>query len=330
MMNSVARLTAPGCFEFREEPVSGPQRDEVLLEILASGICSSELPFFTGRAQPDERMFVKYARFPLELGHEICGRVLACGPEAQRFAPGDLVTGFTVRGPGFARYYSESQANLVAVPTGVAPEHALGEPLACAVNILRSVEPELGDRVVVIGDGFMGLVLLQLLARFPLAALTLIGLDDDKLRLGKSLAPACTALRADDRDGLERQLQDTLGGGADTVIELAGNESALDMAGWFIRSGRGKLCLPSFYPPDTRLALGGYLMRKGPRITAPHPAFSPDIHDDLRRAMLAVAAGQVSLAPLVTHTFPLSGITAAFEHAAAKPQGYIKGVIVPG
>lgn len=331
MINSVALLTAPGQFEFHEEPVSGPERDEVLLEILASGLCSSELPFFTGRAQPDERMFVKYARFPLELGHEICGRVLACGPEAGRFAVGDLVTGFTVRGPGFARYYRESQANLVPVPRGVAPEHALGEPLACAVNILRNVEPELGDSAVVIGDGFMGLLLVQLLSRFPLSSLTLIGMDDDKLTLGKALAPACTTLRADDRDALGRFQRDTLGGtGADIVIELAGNESALDMAGWLIRSGRGKLCLPSYYPPDTRLTLGGYLMRKGPRLTAPHPALSPCIHDDLRRAMLALAAGHVRLDRLVTHTFPLSGLTAAFEYASGKPHGYIKGVVVPG
>src|SRR4051794_8638225 len=89
------------------------------------------------------------------------GEVVATGPEVNGFSEGDRVTGL------FNRAYSDlclaQESELLPVPDDVAEENALGEPLACLVNAQRRTPVELADRVAVIGLGYMGLGMLQLL-----------------------------------------------------------------------------------------------------------------------------------------------------------------------
>jgi L-iditol 2-dehydrogenase len=326
--NLIARLVEPGRFEFEQEPIKEPIENQVVIRLIASGICSSEIPFFLGDAKADTKMFIKYAQYPLQLGHETTGQVVAVGPLVERFVKGDMVTGFTAYGSGFATHFVEKESNLIKIPDNVDPVIALGEPLMCAVNILRSSEPEFGENVVIIGDGFMGLLMVQLFSRFPLRSLTLIGLIPEKLRLAKEFGAQHT-VSFQDEAAVKRINDEVLGGqGADTVIELAGNQKALESAAWLIKSHRGKLVIPSFYGKPEPFTIGGYLMRKGPRLIPAHPAYSKNITEDLERAIWALENGVFDMEKLITHRFPFEQLQDAFETASSKPADYVKGIIV--
>ena len=77
------------------------------------------------------------------------------------FQAGDRVTGLF--SPAYSDYEVTRPENLVKIPAGLLFERALGEPIACLVNAQRRTTVQLGDRVALIGAGFMGLGLLQLI-----------------------------------------------------------------------------------------------------------------------------------------------------------------------
>jgi L-iditol 2-dehydrogenase len=326
IINKVARLQEPGKFIFTEETITELSSNQVLIKILTSGICSSEIPFYTGKAKADSKAFIKYANYPLDLGHEITGRVVETGCSVKHFKKGDYVTGITIYGSGFAEYFIENEENLVKIPININHEQVIGEPITCSMNILRSIEPEIGDNVVILGDGFMALLMVQLLSKFPLKSLTVIGLSEFKLNLASEFG-ASTLLYSDkvalellhDR-GLDKK-------GADIVIELAGNSAALETAAWLVKSHRGKLAIPSYYTKSENFSIGGYLMRKGPKLIPAHPAYSKNFNDDMHRGMWAVNKRIINLEKMITHRFSFNQIHEAFNFTSQKKPQCIKTVI---
>ena len=297
------------------------------MEVVTSGICSSEIPFFTGKAVADPKAFIKYAKYPLDLGHEISGRVIETGKKASLFKEGDYVTGITIYGSAFAEYFVEREENLVKIPEHIDPYFALGEPITCSINILRSMELEIGDSVVIIGDGFMSLLMVQLLSRFPHKSLSVIGLIESKLKLAEEFG-ADHVMSYEDKDTLQLLHDGILEQkGADAVIELAGNSEALETAAWLVKSKRGKLVIPSFYTKSENFSIGGYLMRKGPKLIPAHPAYSKNFTDDMHRGMWALSKGIIDLSKLITHKFSFDQLYEAFDFASKKNPDYIKGVI---
>jgi len=325
--NIVARLESPRQFAFIEDTINEVDRNSVITKVISSGICSSEIPFFTGVAKADPKIFIKYAQYPLNLGHELSGRVVRTGANVTKFQEGDLVTCMSIYGSGFAKYFIEKEESLIKIPANIDPAFALGEPIMCTMNILRSFEPEIGDNVVIIGDGFMGLLLTQLLSQYPLKSLSVIGLTDTKLNLAKDFG-ARYVFSYKDQEGLKYLYEEILEDkGADAVIELAGNQKALETAAWLVKSNRGKLVMPAFYGAPEPFTIGGYLMRKGPQLIPAHPAYSKNLTDDLQRGVWAVADGMLSLEKLITHTFKFDQLNEAFEFASKKKPEYIKGII---
>src|SRR5829696_9859885 len=146
-----SQLIAPRTSEVVEVPTPDPGPGEVLVRVLASGVCASEPhPWSDGRPG-----------YPHRFGHEPMGVVVAVGPEVIRVREGDQVTGLFNK--AYADFCVAKETELLPVPDGVAEENALGEPLACLVNAQRRTPVELADLVAVIGLGYMGLGMLQLL-----------------------------------------------------------------------------------------------------------------------------------------------------------------------
>ena len=327
MLNSVAYLAEPRKFIFLDEDVPSPNSDEVILKIKASGVCSSEIPFYTGDAICSDKEFIKYAKYPVPLGHEVVGEVLEVGEKISKFKVGDNVTGITTAGSGFCEYYKEKEENLIKIPEKVFYEHALGEPLTCAINILRNTEPEIGDKIVIVGDGFMGLLLVNLFSRYPLECLILVGMSNKKLALGKSFGAShiVNINEVDPYDAIEDILK---GQNADISIEIAGNMKALNLCAFSIKDRWGKIIIPSFYTKKEKFEIGGYLMRKAPQLRPVHPAFSKDKFDDLKRAMWALNEGIFRMDKLITHKFKLNNIGEAFEFSIKKDHDFIKSIII--
>jgi threonine dehydrogenase-like Zn-dependent dehydrogenase len=144
-------LVAARCSRVAEGPTPEPGWGEVLIEVKACGVCASELHDWMGGS----------SSYPRRLGHEPSGIVRAVGPRVTKFDTGQAVTGLL--SSAYSQFEVANQDDLVAIPEGVSCEFALGEPLACLVNAQRRTHIELADQVAVIGLGFMGLGMLQLL-----------------------------------------------------------------------------------------------------------------------------------------------------------------------
>jgi len=309
----VAYLVERGRLELREEEVREPRGSEILVKVRACGICTGDLYAFLG--------YPVWFSLPAALGHEAAGEVVEVGPSATRFRRGSRVA--VLGGPGFADYLVVDESYAEPVPEGVPFEHAIGEPLACAVNGVRLAAPRFGDTVAVVGTGFMGLLLVQALSRVGLERLAAVDLRDERLELAAEFG-ADTLLNPS-RDDLDRAAAEV--GGFDVVIEATGSPKGVDAATRLVKR-RGRLCIFSYHPQPVPVDMRVW-DAKGLEVLMTNPNRAEDMRLCLRVAMRMLARRVFRLDKLVTHTWPLSEIQRAFEYAATKPSDYIKGVIVP-
>ena len=144
-------IAAPATSRLEQTEVRAPERGELLIQVIANGLCASDLP--TWLRGPSE---------PSTLGHEPVGRIMELGEGVETLSVGDVVTSRLTS--SFAELIVAPAEYAVAVPPGLPYEVGIGEPLGCVVEAMRRARLDAGDRVAVIGVGFMGLCLLQLLA----------------------------------------------------------------------------------------------------------------------------------------------------------------------
>lgn len=330
------RLVGPEELELVERETPRLESDQVLVRVCSCGVCTSEMGVWLGECQGTPGVSFRYAEFPCSLGHEVTGVIEDTGPESKRFQPGDRVTGVAYARSGFATHVIEPENLWRPVPASVPLELALGEPLMAATNIVRMAEPDFGDAVVLIGDGFMSLLAVAALARFPLEHLIVIGHHDSRLAVAKELG-ASVVINGNDEDPYwtarkilsPHDLDATPWlGGADILFEFAGKMAALQLAASLAKpKQRAKLMLPSFYGPEP-FTIGHYLMNRGPSLVVCHPAHSLDVTEDLERAMWALGEGVFPMKSLVTHAFGLDAVGDAMEASRSRVSGYIKGIVV--
>ncbi len=332
-------LTAPGRSEARDVELAPLAPRDVLVEVVSCGVCSSEQPVWRGETKGVPGVSFRYADYPASLGHEITGLVAEVGAEVTGFRAGDRVTGIAYRGSGFASHVVDDEAMFIRAPKNVPLEVALGEPLMAVTNIVRQADAGDGDFALIIGDGFLSLLTVALLARQSLRGLVVAGHHDDRLALAREFgATAIINGKREDAYWAVRKLVDgehhdadltPWKGGVELAFEYAGNMKALQLAASLCKAkSRAKLVMPSFYGEEP-FTIGHYLMNRGPSLLVCHPAHSPDLHDDLRLAIESLEAGHFPIESLVTHAFDLSGVDRAMAMAAAREDGYIKGIVVP-
>jgi len=207
--------------------------------------------------------------YPLRYGYAAVGEVDAAGDAVADGWLGETVFAFAPH----ASQFTARPETLLRVPDGVSPEAAALFPtVETAVNLVLDGAPRIGERVVVFGQGVVGLTTAALLERFPLDQLVAVEPVDARRRLSRSLgvdyacAPgALEALGATDGDGAAATgggPGDGSGaGGADLVYELSGNPEALDAA-VDVADFDGRVIVGSWYgtkPVD--LDLGGRFHR---------------------------------------------------------------------
>ena len=311
-----ARLVEPRRLEVvRRELEPGP--GQALLEIAACGLCMTDFHRYDGHDGD--------AVLPTVLGHEASAVVVETNPPDGRFRPGERVTGAFEF--AFATHAVAPLERLIPVPEDVPPEHAIGEPVACVVNVARAANPELGDHVVLIGCGAMGLMLLTCLARSCAATVTAVDVLPDRLALAEELGATHTV---DPRqaDAAEAIMDVTAGRGADVIIEVPGKPAGFELASRIVRYGRARLLVPGSHVQPGQYDLWP-LMLKGAEVAFVHPAYSLDFDEDLRRGLQGLRRGLFALDRIITHRFTLENVGEGFEMARTGADGYIKGLLIP-
>jgi threonine dehydrogenase-like Zn-dependent dehydrogenase len=255
------------------------------------------------------------------------GVVEAVGREVTGFEAGERVTGLFAYLKAFATYGIARPEQLLKVPAHVPSAHALAEPLKCVATILRSAPPEFGDHVLVMGSGFMGLLLVAgLVGRAP-ASLIAVDVREDRLNLAKAFGATHT-LNAKAPDFLEQVKDITEGHGTDVVFEITSHAEPVELAAKTLRHTRARYVLAGWHGEPGTYTLRNWTT-KGAIILTPHPSFSLDEMEDMRRGLEGVARGAFPMEQIITHHFSLDDIQTAFETMLNASDGYIKGVIVP-
>jgi L-iditol 2-dehydrogenase len=311
----LAELRGPRDFQVVEVPVPEPGRDELLVRVEACGVCASELSQWTGKAGTS---------YPARIGHEVSGTVAAVGDEVTSFAVGDPVAVWTTGG-GYADYVAVPEEDSRRRPADLPAASALLEPVACASNAVELADVRLGDTVLVVGAGFMGLIVTQLAA---LRGATEIVVADSRADV-LALASSCGATRTVDvaDEALTAVVHELTGGrGADVTFEVTGTQSALEVVGDVTRMS-GKVVLVGYHQGEPRRVPLGHWNWMAFSILNAHFRDVAVIMRGMTVGLRLLSSGQLRLGPLVTHRYALEDISVAFEEAVSKPQGFVKAVV---
>ena len=332
-------VKAPFEIEIAQETVPGVGPAEVLVETKFSAVShGTEMliyrGLFPGEMAVDETIpgLQRPLNYPLKYGYAAIGEVIEVGSEVNRKLIGRMVYGFHPHESCFIAGVDE----IFAVPPDIDPLDALFlANMETAVNFLMDGNPVIGEKVVVFGQGVVGLLTAALLARFPLAAL--LTLDNFKLRREASRrVGAHLALDPGQPDTLETAIQwlepDASEGSADLVYELSGNPGALNPA-IAVTGFDGRIVIGSWYgKKQAALELGGRFHRKRIRlISSQVSSVTPALFARWsRHRRLDTAWDMVRLirpAGFITHQMPFRRAQEAFALIDNDPAATIQVVL---
>ncbi len=317
---------APRSFTVTDVPVPVPGRGDVLIEVVQTGICGTDLHIHNGDF---------LAEFPLIPGHELVGTVVEVGADVVGLAVGNAVTvnpnvncrhcaycragntlmcsnlkGLGTNWPGtFAEYLSVPFEFVYGVD-GIDPDTAVfTEPASCAMHGLETLAVRPGSSALVFGAGPTGLLLAQLLVHGGTSSVTVAASSQFKLDRARALGVDRTLLMdRGDLAGSVTALMSMSGGGFDVVVEATGSPAV------------GEQCVPL-----TRS--GGTVMVYGVTTPADRVSFSPfDVFrreitikgsfaeiDAFPATVAALRTGRISTAGLITHRYSLAEYGKALE-----------------
>ena len=300
--------------ELVEVPAPEPGAGEVRLRLEGSGVCGSDLAVWTGRP------WFEYPRPPGAPGHEGWGVVDAIGEGVEGLSEGDRVAGLSYN--AYADYDLARAEDLVALPEGV--DCFPGEALGCAVNVVRRSDIEAGDTVAVVGAGFLGCVIGQLAADAG-ARVIAISRRRSALETGRAMGAAETI--ALEEPVLERIEELTDGELCDVVVEAAGVQATLDLAGPLTKT-RGRLVIAGFHQDGSRSVDMQLWNWRGLDVVNAHERDPRVYVEGIREAARAVADGRLDPSPLYTHRFGLDQVGRALETAVERPEGFMKALVI--
>jgi threonine dehydrogenase-like Zn-dependent dehydrogenase len=308
-----AVVVAPGQWEIADEAVPTLGPTDVLVEVHACGVCTYDL-----------HVIGSSDAYPLRLGHEPSGVVAEVGSQVTGVAVGARVTGRLY--PSFAEYVLAQPEDLAILPDSIPFHEGLGEPLAVLVEAARRTKVELGDKVAVVGLGFMGLAFTRLL-RLRGASLV-IGVDPradaQQAALTSGADQVFTPDALPDQYRLTRFEDWQTQRGFDVVVEASGSQAGLTLAGELLRVN-GTLSILGSH--ESRVVQVGMWNWKAIDVVNAHVRHHDRLMSGMKVGVSLLAAGRLSLQPLITHRYPLKEISTAFSNLAEKPRGFIKAVI---
>ena len=323
------RLGSGGPRVVDDAPAPAIPPGEAVIRPIVAGVCATDIELCRG-----------YMDFRGTLGHEFVGVVEAVGDPADRGWTGRRVVGGINAACGrcdmcrggapthcrdrtvlgiegrdgcFAERFALPVANLREVPDGVSDDAAVfAEPLAAAVQTRSDLDLRSGDRVAVLGDGRLGLLVARVI-QLSLPEVELIGRHPDKLRHAE-------------RWGIRTRLATDIEPAADhdAVVECTGRPGGLGFAARMLRP-RGTLILKTTVSP-----------RSAERAGTPFDWSEVVIHElrvigsrcgSLEAALELLVRGEVDPGPLIQRRFPLSDGVDALA-AAARP-GTLKILLTP-
>jgi len=303
------------------------KKGQILVKILASGICRAQYNEVIGLKGPDKFL-------PHMLGHEATGIVQKIGAGVTKVKKGDYVILSWIKGNGleaggtqyrsggttinagavttFSEYSVVSENRVTKISRQISPDKAavIGCAIATGAGIVNNtLGVKRASSIVVFGVGGIGSS--AILAAKMRGCKEIIAIDvlEKKLEFAKGLG-ATHAIDANSIDPLE-QIHSIVPGGVDYAIDASGKKTAMEMAFAAINY-QGTLVIAGNLGRDEKISLHPFELIKGKRILGTWGGETVPQRDFPRYAR-AFLRGQLKLDKLITHRFKLDEINEAFR-----------------
>lgn len=337
-----AKLVDLQSIELEEVEIPEVRENEVLIKVKTCGICGSDIHAYKG-----EHPFVHP---PIVLGHEFSGVISKIGSNVKNFKEGDKVTvepnlvcgrcyncrkgrynictnlkviGCVGYNGAFAEYIVVPSEKLIKLPDGLSfEEAALIEPTAVAVHAVRKTDQKLGQKVLVLGAGPIGLLVMQ--AAKLQGADQVIITDLLGYRLKKAEIFGADKVVNSSSENLVELTQEYYGQeGIDLIYDCVGIEETISQALQIVRKGskivivgvpQGNIRTNLAYIQDRELELTGSLMY---------------VREDFTAALNLIEKEKIQVKPLITHRFKLKDLETAFKMLLEAKEEIFKVLVSP-
>lgn len=318
-------FTAPKKIEIRETDLSALKADEVLVQTICSAISAgTEMLVYRGQFPyllEAHDAVSNDLNYPLAYGYACVGRVKEVGKQVDKSMEDQLVFAFQPHSSCFIA----PAVSLIPIPATLSAEAACFLPnMETAVNLVQDGAPILGERVLVLGQGIVGLFTSSLLSEFPLERL--VNVDPYELRRNaldpegqkshiKSFSPQDLRLLSSDKN--------------DLTFELSGSPAALNHA-LELTAFSGRIVIGSWYgQKHAEIDLGGSFHRSRIKlISSQVSTISPELSgrwDKSRRFDVAWRAlERIRPERWITNRFSLNDAGKAYQLLDEKPEETIQ------
>jgi D-arabinitol dehydrogenase (NADP+) len=314
-----------------EREISEPKPDEVLIKVMASGICGTDVHIFRGEY---------LGAYPVIPGHEFAGVISATGSQVKRFKAGNRVAvepniacdncpeclnnrqnfclnwqaiGVTLPG-GMEQYVAVPEKAVFDIGDLPFEQAAFMEPLSCAVHGIERARIDLADKVAILGAGPIGDLMLQMAHIQGAAQITLLESNPGRAELARQLGADLVVPRMEDL------LLDTY----DVVIDATGVIPVMNRSLDFARKG-GTVLLFGVPPSGKNLEVEAFkIFQKGLTLLSSYTSVRNSI-----QAIGLLQSGQVKVEPLISHRLPLKELLQAFERIEAHDTTVKKVIMLP-
>lgn len=320
-------MQTTGAFEVKaaELPIPAAGANQVVLKMLAVGICASDSQVYHGKH--------KYAKFPLVQGHEGIGIVHEVGSGVTHVKKGDRVNiqqqlacgtcyscrrgrhnvctslkAIGIHADGlFSEYFLCPSWNAIKIPDDFSADKGmLIEPASVGVNSARSGKLQAGEKVAIIGAGIIGNLTAQACRALGAADVLVADISRHKLDIArKNGFKHCVDTSKED---LKEALQRAFGEPPDSVYECAGIEATLRQSIDVVKNS-GKVVIVSNFKAPVTLEIPTFQRRE---ITI-HSVMGTT-KDSTMEAIDLLYRDKISIVDLISARFPLAKMREAYQY----------------
>lgn len=326
-----AIIEKPGTIVVKDVPKPVPKDGEILIRVEMSGICGTDIHIFKGEY---------LGTYPVIPGHEFSGTVEEAGSKTTRFKIGDRVVvepniacdncpaclnnrqnfceswngvGVTLPG-GFAEYVAVPEKAVFGIGDLDFPSGALVEPLSCVLHGVERAGFRLGDRVLIVGAGPIGVLLSKTIQLQGACEITQIDKNPARLELARKSGAARTESSFDALKPFDY----------DVVVDATGVPALMEKTIGFVRKG-GKILLFGVPPNGAAVSFPAFtIFQHGLTILSSFTSVRNSI-----QAVRLLTSGRLDVKPLISHTLPLADFARGIEIIEKGREGALKVLMAP-
>lgn len=342
------RLIGPKDLRWMEIELPDLKDNEVLVKVKFCGICGTDESIYSGESTFWADGLI---HTPMTLGHEYSGVVEAVGKCVTNFKLGDRVVADTgiscgicdtcregeylackhmkavgtinAQDGGYAEFAVMPERHLYKLPDNISFEQgAVVEPVATGLYSVKMGRIKMGDTVLVIGTGPIGLGATPFVGLYGASKVIVVGRKEFKLELAKKFGADYT-INTTQEDLFERVMEITDGDGVDVVIESSGSVDMLLAAVRVCKSNARIACVAFYEKPITFNNFDNMTIHGIQLITI---MGSPNMNPVVLKMM---ASGKVDFTPMITQVVPLREAKQALDDLKANSASRIKILLQP-